>query len=74
MKEQNDPQKIQLLCLEIEDGLKTIGKSLTFDEDDNDSFQNTYDWIIERLVTATGEIHDIAESQRINKFRNQLDQ
>ena len=67
-------QKMRLLCLEIDAGLKTLAKALVFDEDDKDSFQNTYDWIIQRLIKANWEVHDISNEESLKEFRRNLEQ
>ena len=71
-----DPNIRKLIdrCLEIDAGLKTLQKALVFDEDDADSFENTYHWIIERLIEANRENHRAADQLSIQEFRRNLDE
>ena len=66
-------RKIIDLTLEIDAGLKTLQKALVFDEDDKDSFENTYHWIVERLIKANRENHDLANEISIQEFRRKLE-
>lgn len=69
----SNSKKIINLCLEIDAGLKTLQKALVFDEDDKDSFENTYHWIVERLIEANWQTHDIANEISIQDFRRKLE-
>ena len=66
-------RKIIDRCLEVDAGLKTLQKALVFDEDDLDSFENTYHWIVERLIAANRENQELADKISIQDFRRNLD-
>ena len=72
MKDSNI-RKIIDRCLETDAGLRTLQKALVFDEDDVDSFCNTYHYIIERLIIANWEIHELANEISIQDFRRLLE-
>ena len=69
----NTPSKqIMTLCLKINDYLKTLQKAFVFDEQDNNSFENTYHQLLNEIIQSNDQIHDIAEKLSYEKF--QLDQ
>ncbi len=68
-------EKIIDLCLKMNDHLKTLQKALVFDEQDNNSFENTYHQILNEIIQSKDQIHDIAEKLGYQEFQlNQLNQ
>ena len=69
----NTPSKqIMNLCLKMHDYLKTLQKALVFDDQDDNSFENTYHQLLNEIIQSNDQIHDIAEKLGYEKF--QLDQ
>lgn len=66
------PREIMTRCLKNDAYLKTIQKALVFDEDDKDSFENTYNDMLEELIKENWAIHRIAEKLSIDNFRQNL--
>ena len=48
----NYSEKIITLCLKNDEYLKTLQKALVFDEEDCDSFENTYHEMLKELIEA----------------------
>lgn len=83
------PREIMNRCLKNDAYLKTLQKALVFDEQDGrielrrstaqsrphlDSFENTYNDMLEELIKENWAIHRIAEKISIDDFRRNLGQ
>ena len=67
------PREIMTRCLKNDAYLKTIQKALVFDEDDKNSFENTYNDMLDELIKENWAIHRIAEMLSVEEFRRNLE-
>lgn len=65
-------KKMLILSLKMHSYLKTMQKALAYDEDSKDHFQNTYDEMLDELLRTNWQIHDLAESIKLDSFRDTL--
>ena len=72
MKNNNYSDKIIHLCLKNDEYLKTLQKALVFDEDDVQSFENTYYEMLKEMIETNWQVHRIAEQMRQDEFRCKL--
>ena len=72
MKERTSHQQMIDRCLKIDRHLKTLKKAFVFDEQDEDSFENTYNHKLQELIATNWENYNAAyESKRIEDFHKQ---
>ena len=69
----SNPEKIILLCLKNDAYLKTLQKALVFDEDDCNSFENTYHEMLSEMIEANWQIRRIAEQMSHEEFKKYLE-
>lgn len=70
--ENSHAEQIILQCLKLDEYLKTIKKALVFDEDDVESFENTYNEILNEAIAINWRNHDVAEQISRDDFRKIL--
>ena len=68
MNQNSRPHQIITLCLKVDEYLKTIQKALVFDEQDNNSFENTYHQILNEAKQANWQIHNLANDIERENF------
>ena len=65
-------QEIMLRCLKNDAYLKTIQKALIFDEEDSESFENNYSFMLDEIIKENWAIHQTAEELSIREFHRIL--
>lgn len=66
------PEQIITQCLKVDEYLKTLQKALVFDEQDSNSFENTYHQMLDEMIAANWKTHNIAEQLTREEFRRIL--
>ena len=65
-------EEIISLCLKIDEYLKTINKSLDFDEMNSEAFENHYAVLIEETIKSNWEIRNLAQQLTRDDFHRNL--
>ena len=65
-------EQIMTLCLKVDEYLKTVKKSLAYDEDHSE-FQDHYSFLLEETLKANWQVHRIAEKIHCEEFRCNLE-
>ncbi len=69
----NYSEKIIALCQKNDEYLKTLQKALIFDEQDINSFENTYHEMLKELIESNWQICRVAEELSLEEFRRNLE-
>ena len=72
MNNESLPRQIMAHCLKVDEYLKTLQKALVFDEQDRDSFENTYHQMLDEMIAANQKAHDLAAQISRDDFRRNL--
>ena len=67
-------EEIIISCLKIDEYLKTINKSLDFDSNNSDDFENHYTSLIEEAIKINWKVHNLAEKITQDNFHQILKQ
>ena len=73
MNQESLPRQIMAQCLKVDEYLKTLQKALVFDEQDTDSFSNTYHQMLDEMISANWKAHDCAAQISRDEFRRNLE-
>ena len=65
-------EEIISLCLKVDEYLKTINKSLDFDSDNSENFENHYAELIEETIRTNWKVHNLAQQLTCDDFRRNL--
>ncbi len=71
-QEQSKAEQIIDHCLEVDARLKTVKKSLAYDEDNIQGFVNHYGEILEKAIADNWKVHDLATGISRDDFRRNL--